>query len=254
MPPRRSPPHARPAAGRRRAAFDALLDLAHEARHVDDLDAFEQNLFLAQRAAWSSGTRETVRDLTDWLVDRHADELLETWERLSTLADRLNSEGDDLHPDQLRRVLRNAEELAGEIGDELAAEQLGDLARWRRHLARTSERLTLAEMRGQAVAVPVALRRAAHEGRTTTWGDLALRIGAPLAALHPDDKVTVLVEADRETPDDRPLLSALVTAHGGDRPHPLYRQVLCHLDRPTPPPEGLFMHWRMALRRHSEQC
>jgi hypothetical protein len=81
---------------------------------------------------------------------------------------------------------------------------------------------------------------------------MALRIGAPLAALHPDDKVAVLIEADRETPDDRPLLSALVAAHGGDRPHPLYPQVLFSLDRPTPPAEALLMHWHMALRRHAE--
>ncbi|MFD7456432.1 MULTISPECIES: hypothetical protein [unclassified Streptomyces] len=143
----------------------------------------------------------------------------------------------DRHADQLRRVLRDAEEFAGKIGDELAAEQLGGVARRRRHLARITERLTLAEMRGHAVAVRVALRRAAREGRTTTWGEPTLRIGAPLAALHPDDKVAVLVEADRETPGDRPLLSALVTAHGGGRPHRLYRQVLFNLDRPGPRPK-----------------
>jgi hypothetical protein len=49
-----------------------------------------------------------------------------------------------------------------------------------------------------------------------------------------------------------PPLSALVTAHGGDRPHPLYQQILFNLDRLAPPPDALFMHWRMALRRHSE--
>ncbi|MFD7401642.1 competence protein CoiA family protein [Streptomyces sp. NPDC059866] len=240
------------AAAARRATFDALLDLAHEARHAGDLDAFEQNLFLAERAAWSTDAHETVRGLTDWLVDRRGDELHEIWERLSALVDRLNREGDDLHPDQLRRVLRSAEELAEEIGEELAAEELRDIARWRQHLTRANKRLTLSEMRGHAVAVRVALRRTARAGHATTWGELALRIGAPLAALHPDDKVAVLVEADRETPDDRPLLSALITAHGADQPHPLYRQVLFNLDRPTPPPEALFMHWRMALRRHSE--
>lgn len=152
----------------------------------------------------------------------------------------------------MRQALRTAEELAAEVGDDLAAEERRDIARWQRHLERMTERLTLSRIRGHAVTVRVALRQAAREGRTTTWGELALRIGAPLAALDPDDKIAVLVEVDRETPDDRPLLSALVTAHGGDRPHPLYQQVLFNLDRTTPPPGALLMHWRMALRHQSE--
>ncbi|AZQ38102.1 hypothetical protein EJ357_35455 [Streptomyces cyaneochromogenes] len=240
------------AAARRRAAFDALLDVAHEARQAGDLDAFEQNLFLAERAALSTDAQEAVRDQTDWLLDQRADELYVTWERLSALVDTINRDGDDLFPDQLRRALRGAEALAEEVGDDLAAEERRDIARWHRHLERLTERLTLSQIRGHAVAVRVALRQAAREGRTTTWGELAMRIGAPLAALHPDDKTAVLVEVDRETPDDRPPLSALVTAHGGDRPHPLYQQILFNLDRIAPPPDALFMHWRMALRRHSE--
>ncbi|MEV6378040.1 competence protein CoiA family protein [Streptomyces sp. NPDC051773] len=240
------------AAARRRAAFDALLDVAHEARQAGDLDTFEQHLFLAERAALSADAQETLRDHTDWLVDQRADELYETWERLSALIDTINRDGDDLLPDQLRRAVRSAEELAEELGDDLAAEERRDIARWRQHLERMADRLTLPQIRGHAVAVRVALRQAAREGRTTTWGELALRIGAPLAALHPDDKTAVLVEADRETPDDKPPLSALVTAHGGDRPHPLYLQILFNLDRIAPPPDALFMHWRMALRRHSE--
>ncbi|ULR54663.1 competence protein CoiA family protein [Streptomyces deccanensis] len=239
-------------AARRRAAFDALLDVAQEARQAGDLDTFEQNLFLAERAAQSTDDQETLRDHTDWLVDRRADELYETWERLSALIDTINRDGDDLLPDQLRRAVRSAEELAVELGDDLAAEERRDIARWRQHLERMADRLTLPQIRGHAVAVRVALRQAAREGRTTTWGELALRIGSPLAALHPDDKTAVLVEADRETPDERPPLSALVTAHGGDRPHPLYLQILFNLDRIAPPPDALFMHWRMALRRHSE--
>ncbi|CAL9389343.1 hypothetical protein SUDANB6_01226 [Streptomyces sp. enrichment culture] len=249
---RRPPERFRGEQAESRAVFDALLDLAHEARHAGDLDGLEWSLLLAEQVAGTTDTREALRDLTDWLVERRTDELYETWERLSALVDKINRDGDDLHPDQLRRALREAHDLAEEVGDDLAAEERHDIARWQQHLERMTERLTLSQIRGYAVAVRVALRRAAREGRTTTWGEMALRIGAPLAALHPDDKVAVLIEADRETPEDEPLLSALVSAHGGDRPHPLYPQVLFSLDRPTPPAEALFMHWRMALRRHSE--
>jgi uncharacterized coiled-coil protein SlyX len=234
------------------AAFDALLDLTHEARHIGDLDAFEQNLFLAERAAPSADDRETLRDLTEWLVDRRADKLDETWERLSALVDRINRDGDDLLPDQLRCALQNANELAKELGDELAAEERHDIARWQQHLDRMTERLTLSQIRALAATLRVALRQTAREGHATTWAKLALRIGAPLTTLHPDDKVAALVEADRETPADRPALAALVAAHSGDRPHPLYVQILLNLERPTPPPGTLLMHWRMALHRHSE--
>lgn len=238
-----------------RATLDALLDLTHEARHAGDLDAFEKCLFLAERAeraARSTEAHETLKDLTDWLVDRRADELDATWKRLSAFVDRLNQDGDDLLPDQLRNALRTAEELAEQLGDDLAAEERDDIARWRRHLERMTERLDLAQIRGHAVAVRVALQRAARTGRTATWGDLALLTGIPLRNLHPDDKIAVLVEVDRETPDDRPPLSALITAPRRDRPHPLYSQILFNLDRPAPPAGAVFMHWRMALRRHSD--
>ncbi|MET7850772.1 hypothetical protein ABZT48_21600 [Streptomyces avermitilis] len=238
-----------------RAALDALLDLTHEARHAGDLDAFEKSLLLAERVeqtAPSTDAQEILRDLTDWLVDRRADELDATWKRLSALVDKLNHDGDDLHPDQLRDALRTAEELAEELGDDLAAEERHDIARWQRHLERMTERLDLAQIRGHAVAVRVALQRAARNGRTVTWGDLALRTGASLRNLHPDDKIAVLVEADRETPDDMPPLSALVTAPRRDRPHPLYPQILFNLDRSAPPAGAVLMHWRMALRRHSD--
>ncbi|WP_328664906.1 competence protein CoiA family protein [Streptomyces sp. NBC_00328] len=238
-----------------RAALDALIDLTHEARHAGDLDAFEKSLLLAERveqAAPSTDAHEILRDLTDWLVDRRADELDATWKRLSALVAKLNHDGDDLHPDQLRNALRTAEGLAEDLGDDLAAEERQDIARWRRHLERTTERLDLAQIRGHAVAVRVALQRAARNGRTVTWGDLALRTGASLRNLHPDDKIAVLVEADRETPDDMPPLSALVTAPRRDRPHSLYSQILFNLDRPAPPAGAVFMHWRMALRRHSD--
>lgn len=237
---------------RRSVTFDGLLDLAREAQWNEDTDSVEYLTYQLEHAARSAEDAQAVSELTDWVVDRRAAELYESWERLSTLADRLDREGDDLHPDQLRRILDLAEELAEQLGTELGADERRTTARWREHLAVLAERPTLSEIQGHATAVRLALRRAVREGLPTTWGELTLRIGTPLAALHPDDKVAVLVEVDRETPEDRPLLSALIASHGGDRPHPLYRQVLYNLDRPVPPPEALLMHWRMALHRHFE--
>ncbi|MFF8561438.1 competence protein CoiA family protein [Streptomyces albidoflavus] len=233
-------------------AFDALLDIAHEAQRSTDLDTRERILWLAEQEVPSTDAHEVLNTLTDWLIDQRADELYDTWERLSALVDALNRDGDDLHADELRRILRNAKELAEEVGADLASAEYCDIRRWQQHLTELSDRLTLTQIRGHAVAVRVALRQNARAGRTTTWGGLSRKIGVPLAALHPDDKVAVLVEADRETRDDKPLLSTLIAAHGGVRPHSLYPQVLFILDRPVPRPSALFMHWRMALHQHSE--
>ncbi|MFD9872886.1 competence protein CoiA family protein [[Kitasatospora] papulosa] len=238
------------AAVRHRAACDALIDWAYEAQRADDLDSVEQVLLLLDGVACPPETDKAAKTLTEWFLDRSAGELYEAWEFLSTLTEHLNQAGDDLHPDQLRRLLDRAEEVAREVGEELGAAEIQDIDRWRQHLAQLAARPSLSEIRRHAMAVRVALRRNAGEMRTTTWGELATRIDLSLSSLHPEDRVAVLVEVDRDTPDASPPLSALVTDRGGDRPHPLYRQILFNLDRLTPAPEALYMHWRMALRHH----
>ncbi|MFJ5773093.1 hypothetical protein [Streptomyces sp. NPDC093094] len=231
----------------RRGAVDALLDVAEEARLEGDADSVLRAMAELERAALRPEESEQVRGFADWLQDRAADELYAAWERLSALAARLDTEGDDLHPDMLRSLLREAGRLAEEVGEELAAEELRCLEGWRRHEEQLTARLGLDTVLAHAATVWVALRRAARESRTTTWGELARRTGLPLDTLHPDDRLAVLVEADRATAAGSAPLSALVTAHGGGRPHPLYGPVLFHLDRPLPPPDALTAHWRMAV-------
>ncbi|MFD7767747.1 hypothetical protein [Streptomyces sp. NPDC059787] len=254
-PERRSPSPAKLSdspALRRRAAYDVLMDLAREAQRANDFTYVEQLTVDLEALAVSTAEQQAVHELTDWVTDQAAEELYQDWERLAALTDRLNREGDDLHLDQIRRLLHRAEELAQSLAPELATDEGRDIARWREHVARLAERPTLSEICRYATAVRLALRWAARERRTTTWSELTQRIGAPLSGLHPDDKVSVLVEVDRETPEDSPPLSALITAHDTRQPHPLYRQVLFNLDRLTPVPEALYTHWRMALRRHFE--
>ncbi|MER7485672.1 hypothetical protein ABTY20_07110 [Streptomyces sp. NPDC126497] len=254
-PERRSSSRTRPSdspALRRRAAYDVFMDLAREARRANDFTYVEQLTVDLEALAASPAEQQAVHELADWVTDRAAEELYQDWERLAALTDRLNREGDDLHLDQLRRLLHHAEKLAQSLAPELATAERRDIARWREHAARLAARPTLSEIRRCATAVRLALRWAARERRTTTWSELTQRTGTPLAGLHPDDKVSVLVEVDRETPEDNPPLSALITAHGTHRPHPLYRQVLFHLDRLAPAPEALYTHWRTALRRHFE--
>ncbi|MFI9155822.1 hypothetical protein [Streptomyces sp. NPDC053367] len=245
--PARVPRRRDPVAEERRGGLDALFDVAEEARLAGDVESVVRAVAELEPVVREPRDSERVRELGDWVLDRAADELYAAWERLSSLTARLDAEGDDLHPDVLRGLLREAGRLAMEVGTELAAEELRCLARWRRHEEQLAGRLTLDTIRAHAATVRVALRRAAREGRTTTWGELSRLTGLPLDTVHPEDRLAVLVEADRPTPEGRAPLSALVSAHGGARPHPLYGRVLFHLDRPVPPPDALAAHWRRAV-------
>jgi len=236
------------AATDRAAAFDALMDLAAEAQRAGDVDTVD--VLALQLSGMTRGATDSraVDDLIDWIVDRRADHLYATAEHLAALLDQLDQEGDDLPADQVRRLVREAEALAEEAGEELTVEERRHLARWREHLDASADRPTLRAIRSYAALLRPALRRVAREGRTTTWMELGQRFEAPLAELLPDDKVAILVEVDRETPMDEQPLSALITAHRG--PHPLYRQVLFNLDRGDHSAEAGHGHRRFAVNRH----
>ncbi|MET8331728.1 competence protein CoiA family protein [Streptomyces sp. NPDC005181] len=235
--------------GQLRAAHDALLDQAHEAQAAEDVEAAEQTALLLDQLAGSGESTAVLDELIAWIVEKRAEELYASWQDLAALLDRLDSEGDDLHPDQLRRLLNQAEELAEHAGDEVVGDDRRHIEQWRDHLTMLNERPTLREIRSYAAAVRPVVERAARQGRTTTWAELGQLVNHRLASLHPDDKVAVLVEVDRETPQRKPLYSVLIAGQG-NRPHSLIPQVLFNLDRPVPPAEAMRMHWRMALDHH----
>ncbi|MEV6652036.1 competence protein CoiA family protein [Streptomyces sp. NPDC051219] len=234
----------------RAAAFDALMDLAREAQHLEDVDTVDVLAVRLGGLTGSTAAAEAVDDLVDWIVDRRAEELYETAERLSLVMDRLDGGGDDLPHDHLHRLVREAEELAEEVGEDLAADESRHLARWRSYLASSADRPTLREIRSYASLLRPALRRAAREGRVTTWAQLGQSFEAPLMELHQDDKVAILVEVDRDTPKDEQPLSALIAARGGLGPHPLYQQVLFNLGRADLSPEAVHAHWQLSVNRH----
>ncbi|MFC5173192.1 hypothetical protein [Streptomyces mutomycini] len=230
-PPPPSPPLRRPSATEqeRAAAYDALMDLAQEAQRAEDVDAVDQVAVQLGGMTLGPAASQSVDDLIDWTVDRRADELCATAERLTALVDHLDRQGDDLPEDHVRRLIGRAEALAEEAGEELTVHERRHLAHWREHLDALAGRPTLRAIRSYAALLRPALRRLAREGRTTTWVELGQKFEAPLAELLPDDKVAILVEVDRETPADEQPLSAVITARRG--PHPLYRQLLFNLDR-----------------------
>jgi hypothetical protein len=184
-------------------------------------------------------------------LDRfRAEEDRRATERLVSLLNRLDRTGDDLHLDQLMAVLREISACEEAMWHPLEPVLRRRVTAWRAHVAATVARPTLREMRAYADMVRWALGMAAtRTARPFTWMELGARLDHRLPALHPDDKVSVLVEVDRMTCSDRPLLSALVAARG-NRVHPLYAHVLDHLDRPVPAPPMAQLSWEEDVRGH----
>ncbi|MFH9613122.1 hypothetical protein ACH4MM_05030 [Streptomyces pratensis] len=111
-----------------------------------------------------------------------------------------------------------------------------------------TRRLSSERIGGLADLVRVLLQDAARAGTTLTWGDMRRRTEGALPYLHPDDQGEILVAVDLVTPDDEPLLSALVST-ADLSPHGLYRHVRHSLGRERVPDEALEMHWRMDVFR-----
>lgn len=169
--------------------------------------------------------------------------------RLVRLLNHLDLVGDILHLDQLQSVLREAGACVSAMWSPPACDLTSRIAAWRAHANLLIARPSFREIQACADLIRPALRMAARVSRPLTWMDLGSRLDDRLPGLHPDDKVSVLVETDRMTPHSRPLLSALVAARE-NRVHPLYAQVLDHLDRPVPSEHAAQARWLVDVRSH----
>ncbi|MEU2565847.1 competence protein CoiA family protein [Streptomyces althioticus] len=176
-------------------------------------------------------------------------------ERVLSLLDRLDQIGDDLHLDQLQKVLREIAFCEEAMWSPLITSLRQRTAAWRAHVEAMAERPTFRQICALADLVRWVLDMAARRSaRPFTWVELGERLSRPLAPLHPEDKVSILVEVDRATCSGRPPLSALVAARS-NRVHPLYAQVLDHLGRPVPAPDASQTSWEADVREHRRfQC
>jgi hypothetical protein len=165
------------------------------------------------------------------------------------LLDYLDRAGDDLHLDQMQTVLRDLTARGRTMWRGPAPEVRTRIRAWQAHANMLLARPSFRNICSHADVVRPLLAMAARTARPATWAELGTRLDHGLSALHPDDKVALLVEVDRATRPDLPLLSALVAARGR-RVHPLYAQVLHHLDRAVPRPRDAQAAWEGDLRRH----
>ncbi|MFJ9047374.1 competence protein CoiA family protein [Streptomyces sp. NPDC102347] len=171
-------------------------------------------------------------------------------ERVVCLLDRLDRFGDDLHLDQLQTTLCEIAACEKAMWQPLSSSLRRRAAAWHAHAEAIAVRPTFREICAFADLLRWALGTAAgRAARPFTWMELGERLDRRLPSLHPDDKVSVLVEVDRGTCSSWPLLSALIAARG-NRVHPLYAQVLDHLDRPVPPREAAQTSWEADILEH----
>ncbi|MFF4675060.1 hypothetical protein ACFY1C_35760 [Streptomyces sp. NPDC001279] len=85
-----------------------------------------------------------------------------------------------------------------------------------------------------AAAVRGALKKAARERTSTSWSRLEHQLGSALPSLNNSERVQVLVQVDRSTADDEPLLSSLLAAGDPHFAYQYYRHVLTALGLDAP--------------------
>lgn len=100
-----------------------------------------------------------------------------------------------------------------------------------------------------AAAVGEALKKAARERSITSWSQLRRQLGSALPALHPDDRVEVLLRVERNTSASEPLLSSLLAADGA-RSLAMYRVLAARLGRGVPPDDAAARaQWQQEILR-----
>ncbi|MFE2601047.1 hypothetical protein ACFXCZ_31915 [Streptomyces sp. NPDC059396] len=85
-----------------------------------------------------------------------------------------------------------------------------------------------------AAAVRGALKKAARERTITSWKRLEDQLGSALPRLNNSERVQVLIQVDRATAGDEPLLSSLLAAGDPHFAHQYYRRVVHALGLKAP--------------------
>ncbi|MEU3795764.1 hypothetical protein AB0F07_39265 [Streptomyces fructofermentans] len=88
-------------------------------------------------------------------------------------------------------------------------------------------------LRSAADAIRGALRRTAREQTTITWATLKRQLGSALPRMTADERISVLILVDQQTPKNQPLLSSLLAA-GDPSLTSAYRQIVAALGLDAP--------------------
>ena len=131
--------------------------------------------------------------------------------------------------------LRKAAERVAAEQKELAAALERAREQKRERLQQAADQTRTQELANVIQTVRGALRKAAREGRKTSWEELARRTGwVQIGRLDRHDKVLVLVAVEDSTPDNEPLLSVLLALEGDAAALQCHRDVAHRLGRVVP--------------------
>ncbi|MCX5345913.1 hypothetical protein [Streptomyces atratus] len=174
--------------------------------------------------------------------------------QVQSITGRLRRE--ELSTEQQKQLVEELVLAAKEAGDHLSAAEQHKVNEWVERIAAPAEEpdtpkstspaaqpqpATLtdpaelpAHLVPAAAAVRGALKKAARERTTTSWNRLEHQLGSALPSLSSNERVQVLVEADRSTAGDEPLLSSLLAAGDPHFAYQYYRHVLNALGLDAP--------------------
>ncbi|MFP8963235.1 hypothetical protein ACLIYP_22180 [Streptomyces nanhaiensis] len=141
------------------------------------------------------------------------------------------------HMEEERRKAREREEAERREAEKREQAQRRAAARQviKEREDRVARQARVEQLQPIAATVRGALKKAAREGRTTTWSDLQSRTGQRrLGRLSHQDKVEVLVLVERDTKAEDPLWSVLLATGGDVAALQLHRDVAHRLGRPLP--------------------
>ncbi len=141
--------------------------------------------------------------------------------------------GDHLSEGEQHKVNEWVERITAPVEEPGTAEETSPAARPQPDAI--TEPAKLPDRLAPAVAaVRGALKKAARERTATSWNRLEHQLGSALPSLTSNERVQVLVQVDRSTAGDEPLLSSLLAAGDPHFAYQYYRHVLTALGLDAP--------------------
>ncbi|MEV6131914.1 hypothetical protein AB0M05_34875 [Streptomyces violaceusniger] len=222
------------------AAAEAIRRLLETEQKPDDVARLRIALGRGER--WLKERARLRRAVVERLKERPTPELYKQAAELVKDPDASTEEREAVAAVEARaRRVQEQERVARE--HERAEQRAADRERAERREAQERERAEAKEryvhqarvekVEKFALAVRGALKKAAREGRTTTWSEIQQKTGMhQLGRLGHDDKLELLALVESDTARENPLWSTLLAAAGdGLR---LHRDVSHRLSRPLP--------------------
>ncbi|MEU0989230.1 hypothetical protein [Streptomyces sp. NPDC005953] len=217
---------------------EARQQAAQKQRAADELRAAEAEERRRRRAAQAQErkARNRARGQVQSITGRLRREKLSAQQQkhlVEELVLAAKEAGDHLSEAEQHKVNEWVERIAAPVEEPGKGEKTSPAAHPRPDAI--TEPAKLPDRLAPAVAaVRGALKKAARERTATSWKRLEHQLGSALPSLTSNERVQVLVQVDRSTASDEPLLSSLLAAGDPHFAYQYYRHVLTTLGLDAP--------------------